>query len=461
VSRLAWLLGAALFGCGGLFGASRGPDPAPAVAAPPPSFLVIVVDDVGVDKVGAYAEHPHPAKTPRIDALAARGVLFRNAYTSPVCSSSRANLLTGRHGRRNGMGGIVGMPGETWELPLSEVVLPELLARGAVDYDTAAIGKWHLSGPRTANAGRHPNLQGFEHYAGSLTNIDIKSRASKGRDAGYFGFEKTVNGEVGWRSGVYATTDETDDAIAWLDRAGSPFLLVVGYHAAHEPHHVPPPSLMSGPPPRADAPRADLYDAALEAMDTEIGRLLASLDERQQASTVIVFVGDNGTMREAVRPPWNPDDAKATLHEGGTNVPLVIAGAGIARGEAKALVHTVDVFATLAELAGVPSSDLVLDGKSLTGVLRDPASEGPREIVYTERFAPLGPGPYEVDLRAVRDGSFKVLQRSSGDRAWFDLRGRDDDGPAVRKNATPDREVYLRLERELDELDRTLIFDVR
>ncbi len=467
-ARAAWFAVAVELGCGGVFG--RASEPLPVAPAPAPvagsadvpSFLVIIADDVGVDKVAAYGEHPRPAKTPQIDALAQRGILFRNAYTGPVCSASRANLLTGRYGRRNGLGGIVGLAGETFELPLSETLLPELLERGGRDWSTAAIGKWHLSGPRTASAGRHPNLQGFEHYAGSLTNIDITSHASQGRDAGgYFGFEKTVNGKVGWTEGTYATTDETNDAIAWLDLAPAPFLLVVAYHAAHEPHHVPPASLLRGPPPPATAPAPDLYDAALEALDTEIGRLLESLDAQQKASTVVVFMGDNGTMREAVRPPRNPDDAKASLHEGGTNVPLLIAGPSVAQGESDALVHSVDVFATLAELARVPTTGLVLDGASFSSVLRDPRNAGLRDIVYTERFSPQGPGPYDLDLRAVRDERFKVLQRSSGDRTWFDLRGRVDDGPVVRKNATPDRDAYLTLERKLDELATTLTFDAR
>jgi arylsulfatase A-like enzyme len=431
--------------------------PAP-TPLPTPNFLVVVADDVGVDKIAAYGEHPHPATTPRIDALAREGVLFRNAYTSPVCSASRSNLLTGRYGRRNGMGGIVGAPGETWELPLSEVTVPELLRGADPRWSTALFGKWHLSGPRTAHASDHPNLQGFQHYAGSLTNISITSKASRGREAGYDAFEKTVDGRVSWRE-AYATTDTTDDAVAWLDTAKPPFFVVVAYHAAHEPHHVPPASLLHGPPPAPDAPDADLFDAALEAMDTEMGRLLDSLDPVQRASTIVVFLGDNGTERRSVRPPLDGEHGKATLYEGGTNVPLVVAGPGVHPGVADALVHLVDVLPTVAQLAGVPTTGLELDGVSFAPVLADPSDPGNRTFVYTERFGPLGPGPYDLDTRAVRDVRFKVMDRGRAGDLYFDLRGRDDDGPPVTAPDPEQRAGFVRVKAELERLRTDLRFD--
>ena len=92
----------------------------------PTNVLVVVLDDVGTDKVSSYAEVPNAPATPRIDALGRQGVRFRNAYAYPVCSPTRAAILTGRYARRDGMGAIVRWQGK-WELPLSEVLLPELL----------------------------------------------------------------------------------------------------------------------------------------------------------------------------------------------------------------------------------------------------------------------------------------------------------------------------------------------
>ena len=131
------------------------------------NFLVIVADDLGVDMVGVYSDdvaygHPgegaDPGPTPRLDLLAQGGVLFRNAYTNSMCAPTRAQIMTGRHGLRTG----IGVPGGAF-LTLSETTLPELLS---ATHHSAAIGKWHLGG----NDADHPIDQGFEYYAGALTN---------------------------------------------------------------------------------------------------------------------------------------------------------------------------------------------------------------------------------------------------------------------------------------------------
>src|SRR5687768_13823316 len=105
--------------CGGQPQASLPDRPPPAAPPPkgdlPPNVLVIVADDLGVDKVRAYGVHPKAPPTPNVDALAAKGVLFRHAYTYSTCSPSRAALLTGRYGRRHGLGGIVELDHSTWE----------------------------------------------------------------------------------------------------------------------------------------------------------------------------------------------------------------------------------------------------------------------------------------------------------------------------------------------------------
>ncbi|MGK0482322.1 MAG: arylsulfatase B, partial [Planctomycetota bacterium] len=106
-----------------------------------PNILIVLMDDVGRDKIGAYADHPNPAPTPSLDALAAQGVLFRNAWAYPVCSPTRAALLTGRYGDRTGITTIIRAgDGVHTPLLLSETILPEVLP----DHRSLAIGKWHL-----------------------------------------------------------------------------------------------------------------------------------------------------------------------------------------------------------------------------------------------------------------------------------------------------------------------------
>lgn len=450
-----WLLAAAL--------AAEGPPAAPEPPAPPAppaaaptNVLVIVADDVGTDKIASYREHPNPPATPVIDSLAAQGVRFRNAYAYPLCSPTRAAILTGRYGRRNGLGVIIPWNG-TWELPLAEVTIPELLDRSGTDWATAAIGKWHLSGPRTANGYHHPNLQGFDHAAGSINNLyfDDEETAAKG-DTDYFRWEKNVDGVPSVVT-TYATATTTDDALAWVGAARTPWFLYVAYNAAHAPFHAPPNSRVS------DADPAPVkYGAMVEDLDREIGRLLAGLPPGQRERTLVVFVGDNGTPKGVTTPPRPPSHGKGTLYEGGTNVPLVIAGPGVFAGASTdALVHVVDLLPTIAEWVGVDPAltGAPVDGTSFAEVLRRPASPGARRFVVTEKFGPAGRPPYRGDQRAVRDDRYKLVVGPEGE-AFYDLQGRDDDGPArFPESLGPgERERYEALKAELARFERDVTF---
>ena len=189
----------------------------PALAAQ--NVLLIVADDLGVDRVAAYGEHPDPGNTPVIDALAADGILFRNAWTPPSCSPSRATLLTGRFGFRTGVGRALGGPdisGKSPGLPLSETTIPELLSPGHVSW---AAGKWHL----TSDPGQliHPLEQGFASHKGSYTNLPGGPFGDT-----YSNFKKAVDG-VYVTSRTYATTDTVNDAIDFIQNqgAGAPWFL--------------------------------------------------------------------------------------------------------------------------------------------------------------------------------------------------------------------------------------------
>jgi arylsulfatase A-like enzyme len=441
-------------------GPTLGPAPAPVERAPAPeapkgpaapNFLVIVADDLGTDKLAAYGEGRVVPSTPHLDKLAAESVLFRNAYVYPVCSATRAALLTGRYGRRTGMGGIIELGRSEYELPLAEVTLPEALDLGGrakgLQWSAIAVGKWHLAGYQTPSAFRHPLLQGFDHYRGTFGNLVNTSRPY-GQRGSYYQHERTVDGQQSW-STTYATTETADDAIAALGELEGPWLLWVAFHAAHSPFDPPPPALARAPATAAD-PEFRRQHAMVEALDTEIGRVLAALGP-QREHTYIVFVGDNGTDKGAVLPPFEPSHAKASVYEGGTNVPLLIAGPRVGKGEAQALVHAVDLLPTLLDLAGVPPPDVVLDGVSFARVLSDPSHRGPRKTIFTERFSPVGPGPYDLDMVAIRDERYKLL-RMRGKLTFHDLQGRHDDGPAIpiRDLGPGERQRYEALRNELE-----------
>jgi arylsulfatase B len=369
-----------------------------------PNVLLIIADDMGVDRVGVYGEHPDPGRTPVIDQLAADGVLFRNAWSNTDCSPSRATMLTGRYGIRTGIGGIIKKL-DTFELGLDEQIIPELLPP---TYRNAAIGKWHLAAPElSGNA--HPLLSGFEFHRGSFTNLP-----NADGEAAYFDWEKLVDGAV-TQSTTYATTDSVDEALGLIAGFGAePWFVWLSFNAPHKPYHHPPAHLHNYVLPATVPEDPPLFmKACAEAMDTEMGRLFASMSPATLADTVVIFIGDNGTHLEATTAPFVPTQAKSTVFEGGLNVPLIVAGPGVAQGaECAALVNTTDIFASVLELSGEPSS--AEDSVSFVPYLADPALPSQRDWVYGERVIPNGTSLITSWRRAAREERFKLHHYYNG-----------------------------------------------
>lgn len=380
----------------------------PLVSCPdgtPPNIVLIVADDFGVDMVSAYAEAAAPPCTPNLDALAAQGMLFRNAWAYPACSPTRAAIQTGRYGFRTGIGNVI--MNMTPGLPLSEFTLPEML----VGYDSRYVGKWHLSG----NLGNmHPNNSGFADFVGT----------PRGGVPDYNSWTKVTNGATSPVTN-YATTETTDDAITSLLNATPPFFLQVSYNAPHSPWHAPPVSLCPtqacpnswcGNLPAMPTP-AEFVKAMSEAMDTEIGRLLQQIDAIP--NTYVIFIGDNGTARQASEPPFLPGHAKGSVYEGGVNVPLIVRGPGVATTECAGLVSCVDLFATFAELAGLTAT--AVDSVSMVPYFANPTTTI-RSTVYSETFTPLfGTMPFTEHDRCVRDSQFKLIRRIGQADEFYDL----------------------------------------
>ncbi len=356
------------------------------------NVLVLIADDLGTDAVGCYGLGTAPP-TPQIDALAVQGIRFTAAHTSPACSPTRAELLTGRHGFRTGVAGALG--GGDPGIDPSETLLPTALANST--HATALIGKWHL-GVRYGNL--TPNTLGWPYFVGAI-------------DAGladYRNWSKVRNGAVS-TSTTYATTDEVNEALGWIRAQSTPWLLVVAFHAPHQPFHSPPANLhtqnLVGLDPVA-TPRP-FFLAMVQAMDTEIGRLLNGLGS-QRATTNVVFLGDNGTDSAVVPPSIAPQHAKGSLYQGGTHVPLIIAGpAVVSPGRvSNALVHAVDVFPTLLQLCNTPlpstSAPRPLDGHSLMPLLTNSAATIQSQVYVEIRGTPFGGG------YAVKNGHYELLR---------------------------------------------------
>ena len=291
-------------------------------------------------------------------------------------------------------------------LSLEELILPEILGtRCTPPYASAAIGKWHL-GNHAGGGNDHPNLSGYSHFAGTLQSLPLGST--------YYSWPKVVDG-VPSTCTTYATTDNVDEALAWIRTAPEPWFCYLAFSAPHDPFHPPPPSLHTQILPAVD-PRGwprPFYRATVEAMDRELGRLLDSLGALTDRTNVI-FLGDNGTPKEVCVPPFLPEHSKMTVYEGGVNVPLIIAGPAVVTegAQCSALVNTTDLFSTVLDLAGaaVPAELRPPDSVSLVPYLSAPSLPSLRAWVFAEIFTPNGVGRPKNSHRAVRDGRFKLIR---------------------------------------------------
>jgi len=375
------------------------------------NVLLIVADDVGVDRIGAYNESPTAGPTPTIDLLARYGVLFRNAYASPICSPTRASLLTGRYGFRTGVGTNIAWEAPdagAFELSPAELTLSDLLAP---THNTVVVGKWHL-GTSLGSGPLHAMACGFEQFIGSPENLgSVVSPPSV-----FFDWQKIVTTQhslVSKHIHAYASTENVDDALELIERYDDdPWFVWLSFNAAHTPYHVPPAGLTTLHASASSSP-ALMHRAAVEAMDHEIGRLLLEIPRDTLARTWVIFLGDNGTPGPAMSNQALVNKAKGTLYESGVNVPLIIAGPGVvAPGRSvEGLVNTTDLFSTVVDMAGaaVPVDGQPRDSVSLMPYLQHPDQPALRSWVYFELFEPNGPGPYTVMQRGIRDERFKLV----------------------------------------------------
>ncbi len=399
--------------------------PGSAASAPPettPSnILLIVMDDVGPEMIGAYHIPNEAPPTPTIDGLAAQGVRFNRAWADPWCSPTRATIMTGRHARRYGIGRAIEPFHERTVLPQSEVSLPQWIGDHAPWSLTRALfGKWHLT---AAIAGPGAPLDyGFQRFSGTMANLDATDAFDR-KSMSYTSWE-AIDDDVITRRKGYATSAVVDDALAWTKAQSGPWFAWVAFHAAHTPWHTPPQALHTyGTIPKKTIPTRER--AMIQAMDTEIGRLLDGLGADVRAHTNVIVLGDNGTTGGVGLEQFRHVSGKSTLNEHGVRVPLIVSGPAVRTpGRAvDALVQTSDLFLTISELAGVDglAIDWPIDSVSLLPYLRDPA-QGPRRAwVYAEVFTPNNDDARKPkDERAARDDRYKLV-RSKGVDTLYDM----------------------------------------
>lgn len=376
--------------------------------ATPPNFVVIFCDDLGYGDLGAFGNPT--IRTPHLDRMATEGQKWTQFYAAdPVCTPSRAGLLTGRYPIRNGMcsaSRVVLFPDSARGLPAGEITIAEMLK--SADYATAAVGKWHLG---------HlppflPTRQGFDSYFGIPYSNDmapVKGKASyqaaARADPNFYDDtedydvpllrDETVIEQPANQNTI--TRRYTEESVRFIrEHADRPFFL----YLAHSLPHIP---LFTHESFRGRSSRG-LYGDVIEEIDWSVGQVLDTLRELDLAkNTVVVFTSDNG--------PWlafhthggsaGPLRAgKGTNFEGGQRVPTVVWGPGIVKpGVVDGLGSTIDLMETFASLAGVETpTDRKMDGYDLSATLTK-LSPSPRgEFFYWNRGL----------LHAARMGPWKL-----------------------------------------------------
>ncbi|MEL7534576.1 MAG: sulfatase-like hydrolase/transferase [Bacteroidota bacterium] len=373
-----------------------------------PNILLIIVDDIGVDPMPGYATNSGATKAnmPHLQALADSGITYDNVWANPVCSPTRAAILSGKYGFRTG----VLNPTDQGRLAKSETTLHAYLdSASAGNYAQSLIGKWHLGGSSNGNID-YPLEMGIDYFAGIMG----------GGVPDYFSWPLVQNSQETTDT-TYATTKLTNLAIDWIQAQNQPWFCWLAYNSAHTPYHLPPAEMhtqmgLSGDSLDIDSNPLPYYLAMIESLDYELGRILDSIPQSTLDNTTIIFVGDNGTQRGVIQAPYSGQKSKGSLYQGGVHVPMIISGATVSRqGEREpSLVSVTDIFPTVLELAGIVAPS-VNDGFSFYSSLSTPNS-GSRNCAYAE----VDDGSDKAGW-TVREDTFKLIHFSNGTEELYDL----------------------------------------
>lgn len=426
-----------------------------ALAQQRPNIILIFVDDMGINDIGAYAYpngNPYPgsgptpisysssynplpapneaaALTPNIDSLGTQGIRMTSFYAAaPVCTPSRSGLLTGSYATRVDMEGVIWNSSHTWGLNPSEVTIAERLRQAG--YTTGLVGKWHV-GTFGGSFGMdfHPTHHGFDTFFGLpasndafLTTLwDGKAEVSSYVTGTGGTLTSPVDTVAEQRHLLEALTEKAIDFIQAADTAQKPFFLYFASHAPHTPCW-PHPAFIN-----ASSGAGQYYDVVAE-LDARVGQILSELDTLGIANdTLVLFTSDNG--------PWvdRPDRSRAEqrsgsaypyrgykrgANEGGPRVPFLARypgqiPAGTVTDELGSAIDFLPTFLSLADEA-LPAA--TIDGVNLWPLLSGQTSTSPRsEFFYYEEN--------DTSAVGVRQGDDKLLNRSdySATTGWFDL----------------------------------------
>lgn len=421
------------------------------------NVVVILLDDMGYGDLSLTGSLAF--ETPNIDRLASNGILFENYYApNPICSASRAGLLTGRMPVRTLTAGAY-MNTETLEgrmasllqvflgtypyanegLPIDEILLPEILQK--VGYETALIGKWHLG----VREQEFPTNRGFNKFYGALYSDDMNPyRVYDNNEVVYDSLKDKSN----------LTKELTSEALEFIDdNKENPFFL---YYASPFPHW--PPSCSEE---WVGSSKGGTYGDTMQEVDWSIGEIINKLEsENLLEDTLIIFTSDNGPWYEGAT-----DDGdrgrKGTKYNGGSHVPLIVSMKGtIEEGKVDDhLISGLDIFPTILDMLDIDlPDDRIIDGISMWDAWRG-LSEPTRNYVYIND---------KKDEFAYIEGNFKYMQRSASEIGpYWNL----STGPFLYDLSVDKKEAYdvsmlypeiaERMKNKVDEIKKELSDNIR
>ncbi len=364
-----------------------------------------MADDLGMGDLSYLGGQP---QTPVIDQLAADGIRLSNFHAFPLCSPSRAALLTGRSPLRYGLAWSPLPPWSKGALPSEEVTLAEQLSEAG--YRTALVGKWHLGHTEPEH---HPNQHGFDHFYGCLNGaVDYTGRNIRGG-----GLDWQRNG-VSVSEAGYTTHLIGNEAQQVIQDHNfrDPLFLFVSFTAPHIPLQAPDQARLAYA--HIENQPRQTFCSMVSEMDTAIGQVISSLEQRnQQQNTLLLFLSDNGSARDSggVTEPYR--GGKGSVFEGGIKVPAVMVWPGqLAKGEFTEFTTVLDLAPTLQAAAGL-KSDLKFDGRNFLTSL--PTREADGSVSPQRKGQPIPPVAFVATTpgraqAAMLHNGYKYVRRVGG-----------------------------------------------
>ncbi|XP_059170477.1 arylsulfatase B-like [Physella acuta] len=373
-----------------------------------PHILFIVTDDLGWNDVGF---HNPDIISPNIDALARKGTILNNSYVQPLCSPSRAAIMTGVFPYRYGLSHMVITDRQDVCVPTNMTMFPKILK--AHGYSTHMIGKWHMGFCKWDCT---PTYRGFDTFYGFYSPaIDYYTKQI---DNG-FDFRDNENVDKAVVGGYM--TDQLADRVNKIineNNPDNPLFMFIAFNSVHDPLQVPQPYLDKYPNIRDKNRR--FISGMVTSLDDNIGRITKTLKDKGMFNdTIIVFTSDNGGWTYFGGNNWPLRGGKLTIFEGGTRVPAFVHAPMLKEGKGKiynGMIHAVDWFPTLLKAAGIASHDEKLDGVDQWDAIKSMTKSKRTEFVYNLDYHPF---PLQGQA-AIRLKDYKLIEGFPGThQCWY------------------------------------------